>query len=82
MAVAGLQSHAVESLELLNLLQCLWREGRFALKGVKHDSFQQVAKRHVLLLGNGFEYFEHALFHSYAGLYAFDFEGLAFLFLL
>jgi hypothetical protein len=41
---------------------------------MEDDALQEVAKGHVLLLGDGFEDLEHAFFKADAGLNAFDFD--------
>ena len=75
MAIRGLEGHAVERFELLDFLEGLRREGRFAFEGVKDDAFEQIAERHILLFGDGLEDLEHAFFKANAGLDALDFNG-------
>lgn len=79
MAVARLQRHAVERLELLNFLEGAFAEGGLALKGMKDDALEQIAERKVFEFSDGFEDFQHALFDSDAGLNALDDDGFAIL---
>ena len=74
MAVGGFQGHAVQGFELLDFLQGLRRERRFAFEGVEDDALEQIAEGHVFLLGDGFEDLEHAFFEANAGLDALDFD--------
>src|ERR1035441_3297058 len=75
MAVCGLEGEAIDFSKLFDLLQGRGRKGRVALKGVQHDSLQQIAEREVFQLGQSFEYLEQAFFHSDAGLNPVDNDG-------
>lgn len=75
-AVGGAQRESIELFELLDFLQGFRGERGFAFEGVQDDAFEEVAEGHVLLLGDGFEDFEEALFDADAGLDAFDFDGV------
>src|SRR5215472_7510772 len=74
MAGARIQIQAIELLEFAYAVQRCLAERRLAVKGVQHDAFEDVAKGHVVILGEAFQDFEDALFHADAGLDAFDKE--------
>src|SRR5664279_2357070 len=78
MAVCGLESEAINFSKLFDLLQGRGRKRRLALKGVQHDSLQQIAEREVLQLGQSLEHLEQAFLHADAGLDAFDDEATMF----
>src|ERR1019366_1699041 len=80
MAVCGLEGEAIDFSKLFDLLQGRGRKGRVALKGVQHDSLQQIAEREVFQLGQSLEYLEQAFFHADAGLNPVDNDGSRLLF--
>ena len=41
--------------------------------------FQQIAERHVLLLGHGFQHLQHPFLHAHSGLYALDYDEFSIL---
>src|SRR5260370_12153501 len=73
-AGAGIEIEGIELAQVLNALERGGAEGSFAVEGVQHNAFQQVAQGHVVVLGERLEHFEDAFFHAYAGLDAFDLE--------
>jgi hypothetical protein len=76
MAVGRAQRQAIDSPELLNLLESLRGEGGLAFEGVKDDALEEVAQGHVFLFGDGFQDFQQALFEAHAGLHADYFDGM------
>ena len=72
MAHLGSVVHPVDLLQLLDALERIRSEGGLTLERVKDDALHQVAQRQVEGLGQSLEDLDHALFHAYTGLYAFD----------
>src|SRR5690242_17978687 len=70
--------HAIHILELRNSLQSLFTEWGNVLEGVQHNSFQQVPKRHIMILRETFEYLDHALLHTHTDLYALNWQVAVF----
>src|ERR1700689_3023807 len=68
MAIRGMQSQAVDTSELLDLLQRLCRERRLAFKGMEHNPFEQISQRHVLQFSDRLQYLEQLLLDADAGL--------------
>ena len=62
----------IKPLQLADTLERWTAERRFAVEGVEHDAFEEVAEREVMVLGEGFEHLEDALFHAHAGLNSLD----------
>jgi len=71
-AVAGarIQIEIVKTLQLLNSFERSLIEWRLPIESVQNDAFEQVAQRHVVILGEGLKNLEQALFDAHAGLYA------------
>jgi len=68
----GVEVEVVELLEIADALERGRSEGAFAIKGVEDDTFEEVAEGEVMVLGEGFQYFQDAFFHSDAGLDSLD----------
>ena len=64
MAVAGGQVQAVQAFELLDALERGVAEGGFAFEGVQDDSFDEIAEAEFVVLGDGLEDLEDALFDA------------------
>ena len=73
-AGAGVEIEGIELFQVVNALERGGAEGSLAVEGVKHDAFEQVAQRHVVIFGEGLEDFEKAFFHADAGLDPLDKE--------
>src|SRR6266852_5707557 len=78
MAGAGVKIQAVKLLQLFNTVERGGSERALAIEGVEHNSFQQITQGQVVILGEGFEHFQQALFDADAGLNALDGVGLVF----
>src|ERR1017187_4006964 len=76
MAHARIQVQVVDRLEVGDLAQGLRTEGRLPLKGVEHDSLEQVAECYVLELRKRLQHLQDSALHPDTGLDAFDFEVL------
>jgi len=62
----------VELFEVADTLERGRSEGAFAIKGVEDDALEEVAEGEVVVLGEGFQYFQDAFFHSHASLDSLD----------
>ena len=51
MACRGVEIEVVELLEVSDALERGHAEGAFAIEGVEHDAFEEVAEREVMVLG-------------------------------
>ena len=71
-AGGGIEIEVIELLEGANALEGRAAEGAFPVESMEDDAFQQIAKREIVIFGEGFEDFENALFHANAGLNPFD----------
>src|SRR5580700_1652862 len=69
-ARAGIQIEPIEFLQLLDALETLGAKRTFAVEGMQHDPFQEIAERQVVKLPERFEHFQDSLFHAHAGLHA------------
>src|ERR1700682_2450187 len=69
------QVQSVNAFEFGNLSQSLRGERCLSIKSMQDDALDQVAERHVLVLGERLEHLQDAALHAHAGLDAFDFEG-------
>ena len=72
MTGTGIEIEIVKTLQLLNTLERGWAERRLPVESVKNDAFQEVAQRHVVILGESLQDFEQAFLHPDAGLNALD----------
>jgi hypothetical protein len=72
MARRGAEVEVVKPFQVADTFERLAAERRFPVEGVEHDAFEEVAESEVMVLGEGFEHLEDALFDAYAGLYALD----------
>jgi hypothetical protein len=73
-ACAGIQIESIEFFQVLDALEAFRAKGTFAIEGVKHDSLEQIAERHVVILAESFQDFQYPFFHANAGLHALDHE--------
>jgi len=76
MARGRVEIEAVKLLQVGDPSERIFAEGSFALESMQHDSFQQIAKRHVFVFSEGFQDFKQPLFHTDAGLDALNNEVL------
>src|SRR6266702_869066 len=74
MAGAGIKVEFIKLLEVSNALQRGRVEGCFAVEGMKHNAFEYVAQRHVVILGECFKHFENPLLDANTGLNPLNFE--------
>ena len=56
------KSHSIEVFELVDVFQCLRREGSFAFEGMQDDAFEQVSQAHVLEFRHGLQDFEQDVY--------------------
>jgi hypothetical protein len=78
--VAGRGSE-IEVIELFEIADASERrrpKRALPFESVKDDALEEVAESEVMVLGEGFQYFEDALFHSDAGLSSFDLQLMLF----
>ena len=73
MAGARIEVEVIDLLELSDLLQAGVAERSLPFEHVQHDSLEQVAEAHVVVLGQAFQDLEDALLDAHAGLDALDF---------
>src|SRR5712692_1294846 len=76
MACARIEVKTVKLLQLLYSLQRCLIEGTFAIEGVEHNALQEITEGEVVVLREGLQYFQQALFHPNPSLYPLDNEGL------
>ncbi|MGB9245307.1 MAG: hypothetical protein WCC03_18305 [Candidatus Acidiferrales bacterium] len=72
MAGGGVEVEVVKLLEIADALERGRAEGAFAIEDMEKDAFEEIAEGKVVILGEGFEYFQDALFHADAGLDSLD----------
>lgn len=72
MAGAKIQIEAIEFLQFLDFLQAGLAEGTLSVKSMEDDAFEEVAEGQIVVVGEGAQDFEEALFHAHSGLHAFD----------
>src|ERR1700686_1614931 len=72
MAGTGIKIEVVELLQLAYAFQRGSAEWGLAVEGVQHDAFQNVAQRHVVVLGKSFQNFQDSFFDPHSGLHALD----------
>jgi len=73
-AVAGarVQIESVEPLEVVNAFEGFFAKWNLSIEGMKHNAFEQITQRHVVIFGQGLKHFEKPLFHPDTGLHTFD----------
>src|SRR6266851_4526451 len=73
-AMAGprIQLQTVEPFQIFDPSKRRLTERGLAVKGVQHNSLQQVAQRQIVVFGERLEHFEQALFKANTGLHALD----------
>jgi hypothetical protein len=76
MTRAGVKLQTVKRFEFLNSVERRLIERTLAVKGMKHNSIQQISERHVVILGERFEYLQQPLLDTDAGLDSLDREDL------
>ena len=69
----------IKPFQVADTLERWTAERCFAVEGVEYDAFEEVAEAEVMVLGEGFEHLEDALFNAHAGLNALD-ENLSSMF--
>ena len=74
MARAGIQIEPIEFFQVLDAFEAVRAKGAFAIEGVEHDAFEQIAERHIVILAERFKDLQDPLFHANAGLHALDDE--------
>src|SRR5580692_11228218 len=78
MTVGCPQRHAVNVLELLDLLERLGRKWGFAFESMQYHSLQKIAERHVFQLRDRFQHFQHPLFEAHSSLHPLNFNKSSF----
>ena len=78
-AVGGGQIEVVDRFQLANNLEGFFAERAGSLEGMQDDALEQVAQRHLVVLGERFQDFHDPLFQAHARLDTLD-EALASLF--
>src|SRR5580704_15102699 len=59
----------VKPLQLLNAFERSRTKRRLSIEGMKHNALQKIAKRHVVILGEGLENLKQTLLHPHPGLH-------------
>src|SRR5215468_3368227 len=72
MAGTRIKVESVKPLQFLDAFERYSVERRFAVEGVQHNAFEQVAQRHIVIFGEPLQHFEDALLHPDARLDSFD----------
>src|ERR1700751_3782582 len=72
MAGTGVKIEVVELLQLAYAFQRGSAEWGLAVESMQHDALQDVAQRHVVVLGKPLQNFEDSFFNPHSGLHALD----------
>lgn len=78
MAGGGIEIKVIELFEIADASERRWPKRAFSFENMKDDAFEKVAEGEVMVLGEGFQYLEDALFHPDAGLRSFDLQLMLF----
>jgi hypothetical protein len=74
----GIEIEVIELLEIANASERRRPKRAFSFENMKDDAFEEVAKGEVMVLGEGFQYLEDALFDPDTGLGSFDLQFMVF----
>src|SRR5256885_7121519 len=72
MARSRIQLQAIKLFQFPNPTERFLAERAIAIEGVKHNSFEQIAKCKVVVFGERLQYFQKSLLDSNPGLYTVD----------
>ena len=68
MAGARVEVETIELLQIANAFERCRAEWSLAVESVEHDPLEQIAQRHIVILGKSLKHLENALLHAHAGL--------------
>jgi hypothetical protein len=74
----GIEIEVIELFEIADASERRRPKRAFSFENMKDDAFEEVAEGEVMVLGEGLQYLEDALFHPDTGLDSFDLQPMLF----
>src|ERR1700723_3557627 len=74
MAVAGAKRQTIDFFQFSDLCECFFGEGGLPLKGVKYESFEQIADGKIFEFRQGLQHFQEPFLDPDSSLYPFYFD--------
>jgi hypothetical protein len=74
----GIEIEVIELFEIADASERRRPKRALSFENMEDDAFEEVAEGEIMVLGEGFQYLEDALFHPDAGLGSFDLQPMLF----